>query len=70
VTVPEIVLADEPTGALDTKTGSQVIDLLKELNAEGKTIVLITHDLEIAASAPRRVFLRDGKVERDERSQK
>ena len=70
VTVPEIVLADEPTGALDTKTGSQVIDLLKELNAEGRTIILITHDLEIAASAPRRVFLRDGKVERDERSQK
>jgi putative ABC transport system ATP-binding protein len=70
VTVPEIVLADEPTGALDTKTGSQVIDLLKELNAEGRTIILITHDLEIAASAPRRVFLRDGKVERDERGQK
>lgn len=70
VTVPEIVLADEPTGALDTKTGAQVIDLLKELNAEGRTIILITHDLEIAASAPRRVFLRDGKVERDERGQK
>ena len=70
VTVPEIVLADEPTGALDTKTGSQVIDLLKEVNAEGRTIVLITHDLEIAASAPRRIFLRDGKVERDERGHK
>lgn len=70
VTVPEIVLADEPTGALDTKTGAQVIDLLKELNAEGRTIVLITHDLEIAASAPRRIFLRDGKVERDERGRK
>jgi len=70
VTGPDIVLADEPTGALDSKTGAQVIDLLKELNAEGRTIILITHDLEIAASAPRRVFLRDGKVERDERSQK
>jgi putative ABC transport system ATP-binding protein len=70
VTVPEIVLADEPTGALDTKNGAQVIDLLKELNAEGRTIILITHDLEIAASAPRRVFLRDGKVERDERGRK
>jgi putative ABC transport system ATP-binding protein len=70
VTIPEIVLADEPTGALDTKTGAQVIDILKELNAEGRTIILITHDLEIAASAPRRVFLRDGKVERDERGQK
>ncbi len=70
VTSPDIVLADEPTGALDSKTGAQVIDLLKELNAEGRTIILITHDLEIAASAPRRVFLRDGKIERDERGQK
>ncbi len=69
VTGPAIVLADEPTGALDSKTGAQVIDLLKELNAEGRTIILITHDLEIAASAPRRVFLRDGKVERDERGE-
>ena len=67
VTGPDIVLADEPTGALDSKTGAAVIDLLKELNKEGRTIILITHDLEIAASAPRRVFLRDGKVERDER---
>ena len=67
VTGPDIVLADEPTGALDSKTGAAVIDLLKELNQEGRTIVLITHDLDIAASAPRRVFLRDGKVEKDER---
>lgn len=67
VTAPDIVLADEPTGALDSKTGAAVIDLLKQLNQEGRTVVLITHDLEIAASAPRRVFLRDGKVERDER---
>lgn len=70
VTSPDIVLADEPTGALDSKTGAQVIELLKELNQEGRTIVLITHDLEIAASAPRRVFLRDGKIERDERGAK
>lgn len=67
VTSPDIVLADEPTGALDSKTGAAVIELLKELHREGRTIVLITHDLEIAASAPRRVFLRDGLVERDER---
>lgn len=67
VTSPDIVLADEPTGALDSKTGAAVIDLLKNLNKEGRTIVLITHDLEIAASAPRRVFLRDGQIERDER---
>jgi len=67
VTSPDIVLADEPTGALDSKTGAAVIGLLKDLHREGRTIVLITHDLEIAASAPRRVFLRDGLVERDER---
>jgi putative ABC transport system ATP-binding protein len=67
VTTPDIVLADEPTGALDSKTGAAVIDLLKQLHKEGRTIVLITHDLEIAASAPRRVFLRDGQIERDER---
>jgi putative ABC transport system ATP-binding protein len=67
VTGPDIVLADEPTGALDSKTGAAVIELLKELHREGRTIVLITHDLEIAASAPRRVFLRDGLIERDER---
>jgi putative ABC transport system ATP-binding protein len=70
VTGPDIVLADEPTGALDSKTGAQVIELLQELNQEGRTIILITHDLEIAASAPRRVFLRDGRIERDERGVK
>ena len=70
VTSPDIVLADEPTGALDSKTGAAVIDLLQQLHREGRTIVLITHDLDIAASAPRRVFLRDGKIERDERNKK
>lgn len=70
VSSPDIVLADEPTGALDSKTGAQVIELLQELNREGRTIVLITHDLEIAASAPRRIFLRDGRIERDERGAK
>jgi putative ABC transport system ATP-binding protein len=70
VTSPDIVLADEPTGALDSKTGAQVIELLQELNREGRTIILITHDLDIAASAPRRVFLRDGRIERDERGVK
>jgi putative ABC transport system ATP-binding protein len=67
VTSPDIVLADEPTGALDSKTGAAVIELLKDLHRDGRTIVLITHDLEIAARAPRRVFLRDGLIERDER---
>lgn len=70
VTSPDIVLADEPTGALDSKTGAQVIELLQELHREGRTIILITHDREIAASAPRRVFLKDGTIERDERGVK
>ena len=70
VTSPDIVLADEPTGALDSKTGADVIELLKDLHRDGRTVVLITHDLEIAASAPRRVFLRDGLIERDERGAK
>ena len=64
---PSIVFADEPTGNLDTRSGDQIIGLLRELNEEGTTIVVITHDLEVAASLPRRVHLRDGGVERDER---
>ena len=64
---PSIVFADEPTGNLDTRSGGQIIDLLRELNDEGTTIVVITHDLEVAASLPRRVHIRDGGIERDER---
>jgi putative ABC transport system ATP-binding protein len=64
---PSIVFADEPTGNLDTASGAQIVSLLRELNAEGTTIVVITHDLELAASLPRRVHVRDGQVERDER---
>jgi putative ABC transport system ATP-binding protein len=66
VTNPDIVLADEPTGALDTSSGAQVMEVFKEMNAEGRTIVLITHDLEVAAAAQRRVYIRDGLIERDE----
>jgi len=64
---PSIVFADEPTGNLDTHSGDQIIGLLRELNAEGTTIVVITHDLEVAASLPRRVHIRDGGIELDER---
>jgi putative ABC transport system ATP-binding protein len=64
---PSILFADEPTGNLDTRSGAQIIDLLRELNAEGTTIVVITHDLDVAASLPRRVHIRDGGIERDER---
>ena len=62
---PSIVLADEPTGNLDSKTGDAIVDLLEELNAEGATIVVITHDREIAAHFPRAIHLRDGLVEHD-----
>jgi putative ABC transport system ATP-binding protein len=65
---PSIVFADEPTGNLDTASGAQIVSLLRELNADSTTIVVITHDLELAASLPRRVHLRDGRVERDERA--
>lgn len=66
VTNPDLVLADEPTGALDTQSGAAVMQIFKEMNAEGRTIVLITHDLDVAAAANRRVYIRDGLIERDE----
>jgi putative ABC transport system ATP-binding protein len=59
---PDLLLADEPTGALDTKSGAAVMELLRELNAAGTTVAVITHDQEIAASLPRRVRVRDGLV--------
>ncbi|KIR66147.1 MULTISPECIES: ABC transporter ATP-binding protein [Micromonospora] len=62
---PALVLADEPTGALDTGTGHAVLRLLRRLNEEGTTIAVITHDNEIAASLPRRVEIRDGRLVRD-----
>ncbi len=57
---PSIILADEPTGALDSKTGNEIMDMISKLHKEGKTIVLITHEKEIAAYAKRSLFLRDG----------
>ena len=57
---PSVILADEPTGALDSNTGREVLELLKKLNSEGHTVVLITHDNEIAAQAPRVIRLKDG----------
>ncbi len=62
---PDIILADEPTGALDWQTGKDVLKLLQELNEKGHTIVLITHDIEIAASANRIIRLMDGKIIED-----
>jgi putative ABC transport system ATP-binding protein len=63
VTQPSLILADEPTGALDTKTGIQIMDLFKELNDEGHTIVIVTHNDEIGTSCPRLVRIRDGRIE-------
>ncbi|MGI6777610.1 MAG: ABC transporter ATP-binding protein [Acetivibrionales bacterium] len=62
---PPIILADEPTGALDTKSGSEVMDMLKELNSEGKAVILITHDNNIANQAHRIIRICDGKVIED-----
>ena len=59
---PEIILADEPTGALDSKTGKEVMELLQKLNEVGQTIILITHDLNVAKQAKRIVKIADGKL--------
>lgn len=69
VTNPSFVLGDEPTGALDTKTSSQIMDLFKEFHQAGKTIILITHEPEIAALCQRTITLRDGQIISDEQNE-
>ncbi len=64
---PSMLLADEPTGALDTATGNDIMALFARLHGEGNTIVLVTHEHDIAMHANRVIHIRDGKVERDER---
>ena len=61
---PEIILADEPTGNLDSRTGKEIINLLTELHNQGKTIILITHDDKIAKKAKRKIKIKDGKLEK------
>jgi ABC-type lipoprotein export system ATPase subunit len=68
VTDPTIILADEPTGALDSQSGEQVMNLMEALHKEGKTIILITHEAEVANRAHRRITLKDGKIVSDDRS--
>ncbi len=63
---PSILLADEPTGALDTNTGNEIMALFERLHTDGNTIVLVTHEPDIALHAHRVIHIRDGKVERDE----
>ncbi|MHC4697815.1 MAG: ABC transporter ATP-binding protein [Planctomycetota bacterium] len=62
---PQVVLADEPTGNLDSRTGLQIMQVFQELNAAGITIVLVTHEMEIAVQADRMIRMRDGRVEED-----
>jgi putative ABC transport system ATP-binding protein len=64
---PSIVLADEPTGNLDSKTGEEIMGLFKNLHAQGNTIILVTHEMDIAQHAHRVIFIRDGKIASDEK---
>jgi putative ABC transport system ATP-binding protein len=59
---PKIILADEPTGNLDSKSGKEIIEIFHQLNQEGRTIVLVTHDMELAKQAQRLIIIKDGKV--------
>lgn len=66
INTPRVLLADEPTGNLDSRTSDAIMDLLKELNDDGQTIVMVTHEAEIAAHARRKIYMRDGKILRDD----
>jgi putative ABC transport system ATP-binding protein len=68
VNQPSILLADEPTGNLDSQTGEEIMNLFARLHEQGNTIILVTHELDIAAHAHRIIRLRDGKVEKDEKT--
>ncbi len=70
VTDPKIIMADEPTGALDEATGIQIMEILKKLNAQGKTILLVTHDMDLANQAKRKIVLSDGKIISDSKEVK
>ncbi len=65
---PSFILADEPTGALDTKTSEEIMELFKELNSRGKTVIIITHDMTVAKACSRQIEISDGKVVSDSQS--
>jgi putative ABC transport system ATP-binding protein len=67
---PSIILADEPTGALDTNTGREILGLFGELNREGATVILVTHDADVAAATKRIVEMRDGRIVADARNER
>ncbi|MDP2628684.1 MAG: ABC transporter ATP-binding protein [Nanoarchaeota archaeon] len=67
---PEVILADEPTGNLDSKTGLEIMGLFQDLNKKGKTIILVTHDLSLVKYATKVLKIRDGKIEHETRSKK
>ncbi len=66
VNEPSLILADEPTGNLDSRTGQEIMNLFRKLHRRGHTIIVVTHDREIANHAQRIIYLRDGKIEKDE----
>ena len=65
VSEPDLIVADEPTGALDSQTGDQILSLLEVLCAEGRTVVMVTHDRAVAQRASRLILIRDGRIIRD-----
>ncbi len=64
---PSLLLADEPTGNLDSKTGQEILNLFHKIHSQGNTIIIVTHDMDIAQQAQRIIFVRDGMIEREER---
>ena len=67
---PKLVIADEPTGALDSKTSKEIMDIFEKLNQDGTTIIMVTHDSEVAEHAMRTIYIRDGRLYNDEKSVK
>ncbi|MGF1679276.1 MAG: ABC transporter ATP-binding protein [Candidatus Methylacidiphilales bacterium] len=67
VNQPQLILADEPTGALDSQTGENILKLFRQVNSEGQTVILVTHDPDIAEETPRKIALKDGKIIEDVR---